>query len=306
MFSNVGTGHTHILLILAVDDFGHALSQKPRLVLGEQNIPIATPHDLDHIPARTAEDRFEFLNDLAVATNRAVESLQVAVHDEDEVVEFFARGERDRTERFGLIAFAVAEERPHFLAGRILQTAIIQVLVKAGLVDRHNGAETHRYGWVFPKIWHEPWVRIAAESTAGLQFLPKVFEFALGQTPFKKCSGVHTRRRVPLEVNQITRISRFTTSTEKVIEGDFIEGCAASKGADVATDRPSDQSSMAVRFLVGANHHGHSVPTNDALDSAFGLSIARISWLFVGRNCIDIGCIGLDRNFDTITASSIL
>ena len=64
---------------------------------------------------------FELLNDLAVAADRAVEPLQVAVDDEDQVVELFARGERDRAERFRLVGFAVAEERPDLRCRRLLR-----------------------------------------------------------------------------------------------------------------------------------------------------------------------------------------
>ena len=52
----------------------------------------------DDVPARAAENGFEFLNDLAVATHRTVETLQVAVDDEDQVVELLARGQRDGAE----------------------------------------------------------------------------------------------------------------------------------------------------------------------------------------------------------------
>ena len=149
-------------------------------------------------------------------------------------------------------------------------------------------------------------MRIAAKSTARLQFLPKVFEFALRQASLEKGSGVHPRRRVTLEVNQITRIARFTTSTEKVIEGDFIEGCAAGERADVTTDLATDQSPMVIGLFVGANHHGHRVPTNDALDPAFGFTIARIRRLFVRRDRIDIRRVGLDRNVDAIATRAIL
>ena len=55
----------------------------------------------------------ELLDDLAVAADRAVEALQVAVDDEDQVVELLARGQRERAERLGLVALAVAEEAPH-------------------------------------------------------------------------------------------------------------------------------------------------------------------------------------------------
>ena len=39
------------------------------------------PQDLDHVPARAEEQRFELLDDLAVAAHRPVEALQVAVDD---------------------------------------------------------------------------------------------------------------------------------------------------------------------------------------------------------------------------------
>ena len=91
------------------------LTSRPCLVLGQQRIPVVAPDDLDDVPAGAAEDAFELLNDLAVAAHRAVEPLQVAVDDEDQVVELLARGQRDGAERFGLVAFAVAQEGPDVL-----------------------------------------------------------------------------------------------------------------------------------------------------------------------------------------------
>ena len=57
------------------------------MVLTEKLIPLATPHDLDDMPTGTSEERLKFLNDLAVTANGTVESLQVAVDDERQVVE---------------------------------------------------------------------------------------------------------------------------------------------------------------------------------------------------------------------------
>ena len=73
----------------------------------------AAPHDLDDVPAGAPEHAFEFLDDLAVAAHRAVEALEVAVDDPGEVVEALTAGERDRAERLGLVALAVADEAPH-------------------------------------------------------------------------------------------------------------------------------------------------------------------------------------------------
>ena len=55
---------------------------------GSQSLP---QMHLDDVPAGAAEDRLELLDDLAVAAHRAVEPLQVAVDDEDQVVELLAR-----------------------------------------------------------------------------------------------------------------------------------------------------------------------------------------------------------------------
>ena len=118
VLANVVAGHDDVLLILAVDDFPIRLTSRPFSSLAEQRIPVVAPDDFDDVPAGAAEDAFQLLNDLAVAAHRAVEPLQVAVDDEDQVVELLARGERDRAERFGLVAFAVAEERPDVLRRR--------------------------------------------------------------------------------------------------------------------------------------------------------------------------------------------
>ncbi len=40
--------------------------------------------------------RFIFLNDFAVAAHRAVEPLQIAVDDENQVIQFLAHGHADR------------------------------------------------------------------------------------------------------------------------------------------------------------------------------------------------------------------
>ena len=112
IFANVVARRDDVLLVLAVDHFHHALLQQAGFIGIEQRIPVVAPDDLDDVPTGAAERAFELLNNLAVAAHRAIEPLQIAVDDEDQVVELFARGERDRAERFGLVAFAVAHETP--------------------------------------------------------------------------------------------------------------------------------------------------------------------------------------------------
>ena len=79
-----------VALELAVDGRVHLVEQRAVLVLGEQVVPLRTPDHLDHVPAGATEGGLEFLDDLAVAADRPVEALQVAVDDEDEVVELLA------------------------------------------------------------------------------------------------------------------------------------------------------------------------------------------------------------------------
>ena len=85
-----------VRLVLAVDAFSHQLDEPAALVAFQQRVPVGTPKHFDDIPAVAIESGFQFLNDAAIAAHRAVKPLQVAVNDEDQVVEFFARRQIDR------------------------------------------------------------------------------------------------------------------------------------------------------------------------------------------------------------------
>src|SRR5207245_9195831 len=98
------------------------------------------------VPARAAEDRLELLNYAAVAADRTVEPLEVAIDDEDQVVKPFAAGQSDRPERLRLVGFAIPQERPHFGVRGLLQSPVFKVAVKARLVDGHDGAQARRDG----------------------------------------------------------------------------------------------------------------------------------------------------------------
>ena len=108
VLADVGAGHAGVLLVLAVDDLGHALGEQARFVAFEQRVPVAAPNDFDHVPSCPAEDRFELLDDFAVASDRPVEPLEVAIDYEDQIVEFFARCQGDRSERLWFVAFSIA------------------------------------------------------------------------------------------------------------------------------------------------------------------------------------------------------
>ena len=112
VLADVGpTGHGELLEI-AVEQVVHLVDEQTVDVAGQQVVPLAAPDDLDDVPAGAAEETFELLDDLAVPADRAVETLQVAVDDERQVVEALAGGQRDAGQRLGLVHLTVAEEGP--------------------------------------------------------------------------------------------------------------------------------------------------------------------------------------------------
>jgi len=127
VLADVGATGDRVLLEFTVDGVRHLVDENAVRVTGEEVVPLAAPDDLDHVPAGAAEEPLELLDDLAVATNRTVEALQIAVDHEREVVESFTCGQRKCRHRFGLVHLAVAEERPDAAAGRVGQAAVGEV-----------------------------------------------------------------------------------------------------------------------------------------------------------------------------------
>ena len=153
-----------ILLELAVDDFFHPPDEQTAAVGFEDRIPIGAPDDLDDVPAGSAEDPFELLNDLAVPADGAVEPLQIAVHDPGQVVEPLSRTESNRPERFGFVDLSIAEERPDVGLRRIEQTAMFDIPQEPGLIERTYRAEAHRNRGKLPEVGHQPRMWIRRES----------------------------------------------------------------------------------------------------------------------------------------------
>src|SRR3712207_4721180 len=145
----------------------------------------------DDVPARAAEDRLELLDDLPVAAHGAVEALQVAVDDEDEVVELLAAGHRDGAERLGLVRLAVPEERPHLAPRRLGDPAALEVHHEPGLVDRHDRPEAHGDRRELPEVRHQPGMRVrghalAVESARVVDLLAEAPELVLAETPLEQ------------------------------------------------------------------------------------------------------------------------
>jgi len=149
--------------------------------------------------------------------------LQVAVDDEGEVVEFLAGGDTDRTERFDLVHLAVAEERPHVLVGRVLDTAVVQIAVEPGLVDGVDRAEAHRDGRELPEVRHQPRVGIGRQAAAGAgQFLPEPVELVFGQPALEEGPCVDARGGMPLEID-LVGAALGAAAAEEVVETDLVQ-----------------------------------------------------------------------------------
>ena len=256
------------------------------MILLEQVVPLRAPDALDHVPAGAAEDRFELLDDLAVAAHRAVEALQVAVDHEDQVVELLARRQRDGAERFGLVGLAVAEERPDLGVGLRLEAAIFEVAIEARLVDRHDRAEAHRDGRELPEVRHQPRMRIRRQAAARLQLAAEVLELLLVEAAFEERARVDAGRGVALEIDDVAFVA-VVAAAEEVVEADFVQRRGRGERRDVAAD--------AVFDAVGAHDHRHRVPAHEALDAALDLAAAGIRHLLVGVDGVDVGRVRRER-----------
>ena len=274
LLANVRTVARLHHLVLAVDHFFHAFDERAVFVACKQLIPIAAPNELQHVPAGTTEIAFEFLNDLAVTAHRAVEALQVAVDDENEVVELFAAGHADRAERFRLVHFAVAAEHPDFAAFGIRQTTRMQIFQEARLINTHERAKAHRHGGQLPEVRHQPRMRVA-RNTFTVDFLTEVVHLILRQAIKHEGAGVHARRAVALHVHQVAAVRRGRCVPE-VIEADVVERRSRCERRNVTAKFQI--------FFAAAQHHHRRVPAHITAQAMLYLVIAWALGLKVRRN----------------------
>src|SRR5215470_9183407 len=289
MFAEIGARFGRVFLPLAVDDLAHAFDEQSFAILGEQRIPIAAPDHFDDVPSRAPESGLELLDDVAVAANRAVQPLQVAVDDEDQVVESLARGQRDCPQRLRLVHLAVAQEGPDLGVVRLLQSAVFEVATEARLIDGHDRTQAHRDRRELPEIWHQPRVWVRRETAARPQLAPEVAQMLLRDAPFQKGPRVDARRGVALEVDDVPLVIGVP-GAEEVIEADLEQRRRRRVSGDVAAD--------AALFAVGAHDHRQRVPPDKALDPPLDLAAARIDRLPIDGNGVDVRRVGCERDFD--------
>ena len=283
--ADVGARLDGVPLVLPVHRLAHAADELPVAVAGEQRVPVASPDDLDGVPPRPAERRLELLDDLPVPAHRPVEPLQVAVDDEDQVVELLARGQRDGPQRLGLVGLAVAHEHPHLGVGRRQQSPVFEVPLEPGLVDAHDRPEPHRHGGELPEVGHQPRVRVRRQARPP-QLAPEALELPGGDAAFQVGAGVDPRRRVTLVVDEVGGL-RLGGGPEEVVEPHLVEG----RGRRVGRDVPAD----AVRLAVGAHHHRQRVPADEALQPLLEVAVAGIGGVLLGRDGVDVGRVRGER-----------
>ncbi len=265
MLAHIGAVFGLVVLVFAVDGFVHAALHAAVFVSGEQWVPQAAPDDFVHVPVGAFEHAFQLLDDLAIAAYRAVQTLQVAVDDEHQVVEIFTTGQGNGAEGFRLVALAVTDEAPDALLAFRNEAAVFQVLHEARLVDRSDRAETHGHGRELPEVWHQVRVRIARQALS-VHFLAEVEHLIFAQAAFEEGAGVDAGGGMALIVDQVAAVL-FRWGLEEVVETDVIKRRAGSEGGDVPTQ---------IRILkVGAHHHRQCVPADQGANAALHEQVAR-------------------------------
>jgi len=284
-------------LIVAVQRIHHHLLEDAVLVARQQRIPAAAPQALDDIPARAAKLPFQLLDDLAVAAHRAIEALQVAVDDEDQIIEMLARGQVDRALALGLVHLAVTQEHPDLAPFGVGDAACVQVLEKARLVDRHVRPQPHGDRGKLPEVGHEPGVRVARQAGLVTDLLAKVQHLIFGNAPFHEGARIHARRAVALQVDAVAAVlGRFCVP--EMVEA----GLEHRRDRRVRADVPAERAAVVRMDAVGARHHDHGVPAHVGAQALFDLDVAGAALLFVRFKGVHIARRGRERHVDGMLA----
>ena len=254
------------------------------MIAREELIPVRTPDDLEDVPSGTAEHGLQLVDDARVAAHRAVQPLQVAVDDEDQVVELLACAQRDRAQRVYLIRLAITDERPHLAIGVRNQAAVLQILHEARLVDRVQRTDAHRNCGELPEVLHQPGMRIGAQAGLIAQLMAEVLQAASVETSLEKRAPVNSRRGVSLEVDEVARLLALLArvgSAEEMVEAHLQQRGLRGIRGDVTTD--------ARIVLVLLVHHRHRIPANQRLDAALQFAVAGVRHLIVLGNSVQEG-----------------
>jgi len=191
---------------------------------------------------------------------------------------------------------AVAQECPD-VAGRFFdQAAVFEIAHEARLVDGVDRRDAHRHRGEIPESRHQPGMRIGRESRMLTQLVPEVFQVLRLQAAFKKSPRINAGGSVALEIDAIAGLVPVA-AMKKMVKTDLKQRGHRGIRGDVAAN--------AVVELVLARHHGHGVPSGQALDAALQRAVARVRHLFRRADRVDIGRVVLDRQLDADGASAV-
>ncbi len=130
-----------------------------------------------------------------------------------------------------------------------------------------------------------------------LAFATEMLEVVLAEPSLDEGPRVHAGRRMPLEIDEISRMVT-RPGVEEMIEPDLVKGRRRGEGRNVAAD--------AGKLGVGPRHHRHGVPADDAFDPPLDLEISWIAWLLVSRNRVDVRRVGREGEGHTPKVGAFL
>ena len=258
----------------------HQVDEFAGLVPLEQLIPLASPDDLDDGPAGTPEEGLELLDDLGVAADGSVETLQVAVDHEGQVVQVVQCGELDQATGLRLVHLTVTEERPHVLLGGVLDTAVVQVAVEPCLVDGVHRTEAHGHGRELPEIGHTVRVRVAGHTALGAgDLLAETVHVVLAEPTLEERASVHAGGGVALE-EDLVAAAGVVLAAEEVVEADLVQRGRGGVGGDVAAHTDARP--------LGAVHHDRRVPAHPLAVAALDALVAGELGFHLRRDGVDV------------------
>ena len=233
------------------------------------------------------------MNDFAVTPNRSIESLQIAIHNEYEVIELFAGSKTDRTQRLRLIHFTVSAKHPNLPVTGVCQSAGVEIFEESGLVDRHQRPEAHRNRRKLPELRHQLRMRITRQTDT-VHFLAKMIELCLTQAALQIRSTIEPWCSMSLEINQITAMTVVGRMPE-VVHTSTDHRCERRERCDVTTQIAA----IGWVMLVRTYHHRHRIPANEGADALLELHVARARHFEVSWDGIDVGRMGRKWNVRT-------
>ncbi len=295
VLADVRAGFGGECLEVAVERRVHLVEEHAVDVTRQQFVPAPAPDDLDDVPAATSEQRLQFLDDLAVAPDRPVEALKVAVDDESEVVEALARREAERGSRLRLVELAVPDEGPHPRVGRVSKLTVHEITIEARLVYGRQWAEAHRDRRELPPVGHEARVRVAGQPLA-TDLETVVVELVVSQPTLDIRAGVDARRRVALEEHLVAGRA-IGLAPEEMVEANFVERRGAREGREVAAD-------TGIAHVRPRDHDGR-VPTYVAANPALEVLVTGEPGLGPGRDRVDVRARDGRREADLVGARSL-